>query len=114
MARWGRRRGPACGCATCSRARVCSRGRRTCVTSARVQENEAEGFYYQTAYRLPKQPVAPGTAVKPADTAPLETFPVKSIIARPGDGARAKVGSQEVVGVAFSGVAAIARVEVST
>jgi sulfite oxidase len=83
------------------------------LTDIRVQKDEAEGFYSQTAYRLPKQPVAPGTAVPPDQTMAVTAFPVKSIIARPADGDRTKVGPQEVVGVAFSGEAAIKRVEVS-
>lgn len=43
----------------------------------------------------------------------LTTFPVKSSIARPADGSRQPRGMQEVAGVAFSGLAPIARVEVS-
>jgi sulfite oxidase len=80
----------------------------------RVQKEEAEGFYMQTGYRLPKQPVEPGTSVPPDQTIPLTGFPIKSIIGRPSDGGASKVGPQEIVGVAFSGDAAIARVEVST
>ncbi len=84
------------------------------LTDIRVESAMAEGFYMQTGYRYPKQPVAPGTAVAPADTEPLTSFPVKSVIARPGDGEQLKPGRQEVVGVAFSGRAPITRVEVST
>jgi DMSO/TMAO reductase YedYZ molybdopterin-dependent catalytic subunit len=84
------------------------------LTEIRVQKEEAEGFYLQTAYRLPTRPVEPGGTVAPADTRPVTTFPVKSIIGRPTDGARAPLGPQEVVGVAFSGAAPIAKVEVST
>lgn len=84
------------------------------LTDVRVQNEEAEGFYMQTAYRQPKQPVAPGASVPPDQMVPVTTFPVKSIIGRPADGGRAKVGPQEIAGVAFSGEAAIARVEVST
>ena len=83
------------------------------LTDLRVQEDEAEGFYYQTAYRLPIEPVAPGAAVPPEKTRPLTTFPVKSIIAQPIEGSRRRPGKQEIVGVAFSGERAIARVEVS-
>jgi hypothetical protein len=43
----------------------------------------------------------------------LTTFPVKSLIARPLDGAKVKAGPQEIAGVAFSGDAPIASVEVS-
>jgi DMSO/TMAO reductase YedYZ molybdopterin-dependent catalytic subunit len=79
----------------------------------RVRKDEAPGFYMQTAYRLPRRPVEPGAGVKPEDTLSLTTFPVKSTIARPLPGGRARRGTQEVVGVAFSGLAPIARVEVS-
>lgn len=44
---------------------------------------------------------------------PIGTFPVKSLIAAPGDGALLATGAHEVVGVAFSGAHAIARVEVA-
>lgn len=84
------------------------------LTDLRVQKEEAEGFYMQTGYRQPRQPVAPGASVPPDQMIPVTTFPVKSIIGRPADGARGKAGPQEVVGVAFSGEAAMARVEVST
>ena len=80
----------------------------------RPQAAEAAGFYMQTGYKLPKMPVEPGTAVKPEDMATLTTFPVKSLIARPADGGKAPRGTQEVAGVAFSGVAPISKVEVST
>lgn len=79
----------------------------------RVEKTEAPGFYMQTAYRMPTEPVQPGAAVPPEKMAPATTFPVKSIIGRPAEGGRTKVGPQEVVGVAFSGEAAIKRVEVS-
>jgi DMSO/TMAO reductase YedYZ molybdopterin-dependent catalytic subunit len=83
------------------------------LTDLRVQKEEAEGFYFQTAYRLPIDPVAPGATVPPEAMRPLTTFPVKSIIAQPLDGSRQRVGKQEITGVAFSGEKAIARVEVS-
>jgi len=84
------------------------------LTAIRVQREETSGFFMQTAYRLPRSPVEPGAAVPPESTVPVTTFPLKSIIARPVDGSRLPRGLQEVVGVAFSGEAAIARVEVST
>jgi len=80
----------------------------------RVQREETPGFFMHTAYRLPRDPVQPGAAVPPESTVSVTTFPLKSLIARPVEGSREPRGSQEVVGVAFSGEAAIARVEVST
>lgn len=83
------------------------------LTSARLQREEAEGFYMRTGYKAPKQPIAPGAAVKPEEMESVTVVPVKSVIARPADGARLSAGPQEIAGVAFSGAAAIARVEVS-
>lgn len=79
----------------------------------RVQESEAPGFYMQTGYRTPRTPVEPGTAVAPENMVPVTAFPVKSVIARPVAGSRRPRGRDEVAGVAFSGAAAIAAVEVS-
>jgi len=84
------------------------------LTSVRAQKEEADGFFMKTAYRMPTEPVEPGSAVPPEKMKPASTFPVKSVIARPGPGAgKRPVGPQEVVGIAFSGVAPIASVEVS-
>lgn len=82
--------------------------------SVRVQREEVEGFYNQTAYRMPKSPPSPGTPVKPEDTVPVSSFPVKSLISRPLDGASVASRTIEIVGVAFSGEAAIERVEITT
>jgi len=76
------------------------------LTSLRVQKEEADGFYMQTAYRMP----VPGETDK---TRPATTFPVKSIIGAPADGAKGALGPQHVVGIAFSGDAPIKQVEVS-
>jgi sulfite oxidase len=70
------------------------------LTKLTLATKEADGFYMTNAYRL--------------GTTPATTFPIKSIIASPSDGARVGRGTQqEVVGVALSGEAAITRVEVS-
>jgi DMSO/TMAO reductase YedYZ molybdopterin-dependent catalytic subunit len=78
----------------------------------RPQKDEADGFFMKTAYCMPIEPVEPGAVVPPEKMKPASTFPVKSIIARPGNGKR-PLGPQEVVGIAFSGVAAIEKVDVS-
>jgi len=72
----------------------------------------ATGFYMEKGYRVPKTPIPPGTALTPDNSEPLTVFPVKSLIARPGDGEHVARGRQEIVGVAFSGAAAIAKVEI--
>ena len=78
-----------------------------------AEDKEAEGFFMRTAYRMPIEPVAPGSAVPPEKMRPATTFPVKSIIGSPRDGATTARGKQRIVGVAFSGDAPIAQVEVS-
>jgi DMSO/TMAO reductase YedYZ molybdopterin-dependent catalytic subunit len=83
------------------------------LTALRVQKDEAEGFYMQMAYRFPVTPGPPGAPVPPDQMRPLSALPVKSLIASPADGAKVPTGPQEVVGVAFSGTAPIASVEVS-
>jgi len=79
-----------------------------------VEPHEASGFFMTTAYRMPTEKVEPGAAVPPEKTRPATTFPIKSVIGSPADGGHAPPGTQKVVGVAFSGEAPIAKVEVST
>jgi DMSO/TMAO reductase YedYZ molybdopterin-dependent catalytic subunit len=83
------------------------------LTKLSVEKEEAPGFFMTTGYRVPIAPVAPGEAVPPEKTRPATTFPVKSIIGSPAQGAKTARGKQTVVGVAFSGDAPIAKVEVS-
>jgi DMSO/TMAO reductase YedYZ molybdopterin-dependent catalytic subunit len=78
-----------------------------------VEKDEAKGFYMATAYRMPIEKVEPGAAVPPEKMRSATTFPIKSLIGSPADGARAAKGPQKIVGVAFSGEAPIAKVEVS-
>lgn len=82
------------------------------LTSLTVSETEGDGFWVQKGYRIPPTPVAPGAKVTPEQMKPVEVMPVKAVIAR-ADGAVISPGAQEVVGVAFSGVAALSKVEVS-
>lgn len=84
------------------------------LTRLRVQREEAEGFFMQTAYRMPTSVVAPGAAVAPADMRSLTTFPVKSLIVTPLEGERRSPGEQLIKGIAFSGEAPIEAVEVSS
>jgi DMSO/TMAO reductase YedYZ molybdopterin-dependent catalytic subunit len=83
------------------------------VRTIRLSADEPEGFYWKTAYRYPTHPVEPGAAVPPAEMRPVGRLPVRSVIARPLDGARLRAGRAEVAGIAFSGFAPIDRVEVS-
>ncbi|TAL12389.1 MAG: sulfite oxidase-like oxidoreductase [Nitrospirae bacterium] len=81
------------------------------LTHLTVQEHEAEGFYMQTAYRMPAAPVQPGAA---AQMVPVTELVVKSLITRPLEGAVLAGETVQVEGVAFTGEGEIVRVEVST
>jgi DMSO/TMAO reductase YedYZ molybdopterin-dependent catalytic subunit len=83
------------------------------LTHLTVQKEEAKGHFMATAYRVPIEKVAPGSAVAPEKMRPATTFPIKSIIGFPSDGGRVPRGPQRVAGVAFSGEAPVAKVEVS-
>lgn len=78
-----------------------------------VRADEAKGFFYETAYRFPVQPGAPGAPVPADQMKPMTRLNVKSLIASLDDGQRIGRGVHEVVGVAFSGEAGIAGVELS-
>lgn len=81
----------------------------------RVSDREFDGFFVQSAYRIPTRYVAPGEAVNPADTVPYTELQVKSIVTAPLDGAPGRVGlTIELRGFAWAGEAEIASVEVST
>ena len=79
-----------------------------------VAKDEAPGFYMQTGYKMPKVPTAPGVDLKPTDLKSVTTLNVKSLIARPTDGAVLTAGRVEVKGVAWTGDGVVERVEVST
>jgi sulfite oxidase len=85
------------------------------IVNIRVSETEADGFFMQTAYRIPSRPVAPGTAVDPKDMVPYTALNVKSIFTHPLEGATLRAGtSLELRGLAWAGEADITRVDVST
>ena len=74
------------------------------VTSIRVLDKEADGFWMKGAYRHPGKPVAPGTAVLPEQMQPVTSLRVKSVIASPLDGAAVPSGRAAAIrGVAWSG-----------
>ena len=88
----------------------------TCVkwlTHLTVQEDEADGFYMQTAYRMPVTPVQPGAIIHPSEMIPVTEMAVKSIIARPLEGAKVPGGTVQVEGVALTGEGEIVRVQIS-
>jgi hypothetical protein len=65
----------------------------------------------QTGYKFPAEPIPPGG--KPAQVKTVTLMPVKSLIARPAEGARLGKGTQVIQGVAFGGKGPITRLEVS-
>ncbi len=71
-----------------------------------LQDHEAAGFFMQTGYRLSgKDQTGPPP--------PVTANRVKSLIARPLEGAVLPAGKVTVSGVAFTGVGSIERVEIS-
>lgn len=84
------------------------------VTRITVSPTESDNFFMQTAYRYPTKPVAPGAAVDPKDMAPVTEMEVKSLIAKPSEGAQLPSGPIKVTGFAWAGEADVTRVDVST
>ncbi len=79
-----------------------------------VSRDEAPGFYQQTGYKIPKVPTPPDVMLKPSDVVPVTTLNVKSLIARPLEGATLPAGRVEVRGVAWTGDGTVEKVEVAT
>ncbi len=79
-----------------------------------VIDREFEGNFMKPGYRFPTRPVPPGGEISPDETATIKGLPVKSIIARPGDGAYVKRGAVRITGAAWAGEQTVTRVEVST
>lgn len=84
------------------------------ITHIQLIDREYEGFWMKTGYRHPPHPVAPGTAVDPAQMTPVTSLGPKSVIASPVDGQNLASGSLTMKGAAWSGESSVARVEVST
>lgn len=83
------------------------------LTEIDVRANEAQGFFYDIGYRFPSPPGKPGEAVQPANMKVMTKLSVKSLIGSISGGARIAPGELELVGVAFSGEARIAKVEIT-
>ena len=78
-----------------------------------VARDEAPGFYQQTGYKIPKVPAPPGADLKPSDLTSVTTLNVKSLIARPLEGAILAAGKVEIRGVAWTGEGLVEKVEIS-
>ena len=77
----------------------------------RISDREDPGFYMQTGYKFPAQPIPPGG--KPAAVKTITAIPVKSLIVAPQEGALLRNGANTIQGVAFGGKGPIARLEIS-
>ncbi len=83
------------------------------LTDITVRQDEAQGYYMQTAYRYSTRPVTPGEVIASSDFKSVEVMIVKSLIAQPREGASLAPGPVTVQGVAWTGEGRIVRVEVS-
>ncbi|MFO0707801.1 MAG: sulfite oxidase [Nitrospira sp.] len=83
------------------------------LTDIVARQDEARGYYMETAYRIPVTEVQPSSGLPGTSMVPVEAMPVKSLIASPEDGTRVGRGPVTVQGVAWSGDAPVAKVEVS-
>jgi DMSO/TMAO reductase YedYZ molybdopterin-dependent catalytic subunit len=83
------------------------------LTDITVQKEESPGYYMQTAYRMPVDPVEPGISRVDEKTVPVEAMVVKSLIAAPSEGDTVVKGPVAVQGVAWAGEAEVVTVEVS-
>jgi DMSO/TMAO reductase YedYZ molybdopterin-dependent catalytic subunit len=82
------------------------------LTDITVQADEAKGYYMQTAYRVPTKPVEPGSSAT-GPSMPVEAMVVNSLVAAPQEGQTVQLGPVTIQGVAWSGEAKVAKVEVS-
>lgn len=83
------------------------------LTDITLQAEEAQGYYMQTAYRVPVTPVTPGGSPSGQAMIPVEAMVVKSLIAAPQEGAIVGAGPISIQGVAWGGEVKVVKVEVS-
>lgn len=83
------------------------------ITNIQILDKEYDGFWMKTAYRRPVRPVAPGTAVDPAEMTPVTYLRPKSVIASPIQGQKLPLAPIAIRGAAWSGEHPVSRVEVS-
>jgi DMSO/TMAO reductase YedYZ molybdopterin-dependent catalytic subunit len=83
------------------------------LSTIEVRADEPKGFFYETGYRFPATPGAPGAAVPAGQMKPMTKLVVKSQLGSTSDGDVLSPGKRELVGVAFSGEARIKKVEVT-
>jgi sulfite oxidase len=83
------------------------------LTDIVVREDEAKGYYMQTAYRVPAHTASSTTGVNTDGMVPVEVMTVKSLIVSPESGHHATVGPVLIQGVAWAGEVRVANVELS-
>ncbi len=85
------------------------------LTRLTASDRDHPGPFVATSYRIPRYPVQPGSIVRTADTVPIRSLAVKSIITSPRDGTIvAHAREVTISGFAWSGENEIERVDVST
>lgn len=83
------------------------------LTEIKVLSQEFEGNFMKPGYRMPNHSITAGGEVNPEDTHPITSLGVKSVIARPVDGASVRSGFR-IQGAAWAGEASVMRVDIST
>ena len=83
------------------------------LTEITVQADEAKGYYMQTAYRVPVTAIQANSGLPGTSMVPVEAMVVKSLISSPAEGTQVGQGPVTVQGVAWSGEASVATVELS-
>jgi DMSO/TMAO reductase YedYZ molybdopterin-dependent catalytic subunit len=83
------------------------------LTDITVQSTEADGYFMQTAYRMPVTAVQQASGLPSTTMAPVEVMPVKSLIAAPAEGATLNREAVTIQGVAWAAETAVEKVEVS-
>ncbi len=84
------------------------------LTDITVSQDEAQGYYMQTAYRHPTRPVTPGEAIAAGDLKPVEAMIVKSLIAAAARGRDDRVWPRHNSRRGLDRRGAVVKVEVST
>jgi len=85
------------------------------LTRLNVQKDEPQGFFMKTAYRYPTRDAYPNEAIAAADTLPIRSLAVKSVITAPSDNASLSPGQVvEIRGSAWAGEAQVTQVDIST
>jgi DMSO/TMAO reductase YedYZ molybdopterin-dependent catalytic subunit len=84
------------------------------LTEIRVLDKEFEGEFMSEAYRVPCQPILPGTLASTSNTRALTALNTKSIIAEPAHGATVKTGAVRIHGAAWTSDAEITGVDISS